>query len=243
MNSGITRWKIVPLYSGTPCILRPLAGLVQSLVPVARPMKFATPSGALSGNSVQVSLPAVVSMIAVGCAAAAATGFFTAGLVTGLGAVCDISGSEDNKRTIRYLRMCVSLRMKNRKSIVRQPDVCCFETALPLAVPYPILGLVTVQMKAAPFQSRNSNEDRFRNLDAGLQRLVGVNDRLGQRDFLKPRLDPQIKIEIPIRRQMRRVRGQPLSRRPLAANAFQDSPGLAERFRKSGRTLQLIGTR
>src|SRR6266851_2273519 len=105
MNSGITRWKMVPLYNGTPCILRWLAGLVQSLVPVARPMKLATPIGALSGNSVQVSLPAVVSMIATGCAAAAAMGFFTAGLVAGLGAVCDIRGKEASKRKIRYLRM------------------------------------------------------------------------------------------------------------------------------------------
>src|ERR1044071_121461 len=69
MNPGITRWNIVPSYSGTPCLLAPLTGFFQSLVPEARPMKFATPIGALSGKSVQVILPAVVSIIAVGLAA------------------------------------------------------------------------------------------------------------------------------------------------------------------------------
>src|ERR1700730_7221016 len=72
-------------------------GLVQSLVPWARPMKLATPMGATSGNRVQVSLPAVVSMTAVGCAdvvaagltaVVAAAGFF-AGVVFAAGVVCD----------------------------------------------------------------------------------------------------------------------------------------------------------
>src|SRR6476619_2477934 len=84
MKSGITRWKMVPLYRGTPCFLAPVAGLVQSLVPRASPMKFATPIGALSGNSVQVNLPAVVSMIAVGDPAGAVTGLRTAGFAAGL---------------------------------------------------------------------------------------------------------------------------------------------------------------
>src|SRR5579872_1111415 len=72
MNPGITRWKIVPSYSGTPCLLAPLTGFFQSLVPEAKPMKFATPIGALSGKSVQVILPAVVSITAVGLAVVAA---------------------------------------------------------------------------------------------------------------------------------------------------------------------------
>ena len=54
-----------------PCSNAPLTGFFQSFVPVARPIKFSTPIGALSGNSVQVILPAVVSMIAVGWPAAA----------------------------------------------------------------------------------------------------------------------------------------------------------------------------
>jgi hypothetical protein len=41
----------------------------------------------------------------VGCAAAAVTGFFAAGLVAGFGAVCEINGREDSKRIIKYLRM------------------------------------------------------------------------------------------------------------------------------------------
>jgi hypothetical protein len=60
-------------------------------------MKLATPRGATSGNSVQVSLPAVVSIMAAGCADAvgaglaavvAAAGFF-AGVVFAAGVVCD----------------------------------------------------------------------------------------------------------------------------------------------------------
>src|SRR5580698_4190869 len=69
-------------------------GLVQSFVPVARPMKLATPIGALSGKSVQVSLPAVVSITAVGFADAS-------------GLACD--HVKDDRRTsetrIRQLRM------------------------------------------------------------------------------------------------------------------------------------------
>src|ERR1700687_54727 len=71
-------------------------GLVQSLVPWARPMKLATPMGATSGNKVQVSLPAVFSIIAVGWAdvvaaglAAAVAADFFAGAVFAAGLVCD----------------------------------------------------------------------------------------------------------------------------------------------------------
>src|SRR6476646_9023481 len=59
-------------------------------------MKLATPIGALSGKRVQVSLPAVVSIMAVGpaagaeagLAATAAAGFF-AGAALAAGAACD----------------------------------------------------------------------------------------------------------------------------------------------------------
>src|ERR1041385_1173523 len=89
---------MVPLYRGTPCILRPVDGFVQSFVPFASLMKLATPIGAFFGKSVQVSFPAVVSMIAVGAGAAVAVaGFFGVPEVAGL--VCDISESE--KSTVR----------------------------------------------------------------------------------------------------------------------------------------------
>src|ERR1700693_2366120 len=71
MKLGMTRWKMVPLYRGTPFTILPVLGSFHSLVPVDSPMKLATVSGAWSGNSVQVMLPAVVSMVAVvsfGCA-------------------------------------------------------------------------------------------------------------------------------------------------------------------------------
>src|SRR5579864_6939577 len=74
MNPGITRWKIVPSYSGTPCLLAPLTGFFQSLVPLARPIKFSTPIGALSGKRVHIILPTLVLIIAVGFVAVAAAG-------------------------------------------------------------------------------------------------------------------------------------------------------------------------
>jgi hypothetical protein len=58
-------------------------------------MKLATPIGATSGKRVQVSLPAVVSIVAVGWADVGAAGFaaavagFLAGAVFGAGVVCD----------------------------------------------------------------------------------------------------------------------------------------------------------
>src|SRR5208283_4277742 len=57
--------------SGTPCFFVWPIGLVQSLVPSARPMKFSTPIGATLGNSVQWRSPAEVWMMAVGSACAA----------------------------------------------------------------------------------------------------------------------------------------------------------------------------
>ncbi|SPF32094.1 hypothetical protein SBA1_1030028 [Candidatus Sulfotelmatobacter kueseliae] len=59
-------------------------GFFQSLAPDASPMKFSTPIGALSGNRVQVILPAVVSMMAVGRAGACTAGWAAAlGLAAG----------------------------------------------------------------------------------------------------------------------------------------------------------------
>src|SRR5512146_2970523 len=65
---------MVPLYSGVLCFLARDAGLVQSLLPSARPMKFATVIGALSGNNSQVMVPLLVSRIALGLALGAAFG-------------------------------------------------------------------------------------------------------------------------------------------------------------------------
>ena len=47
MKSGITRWKIVPLYSGLLTIFLLVAGLVHVFVPSARAMKLATANGSL----------------------------------------------------------------------------------------------------------------------------------------------------------------------------------------------------
>src|ERR1700687_5302094 len=80
---------MVPSYSGTPCLVARLTGFFQSLVPDASPTKFSTPTGALSGKSVHVILPAVVSMIAVGFEAG------TAGLaaVAGFAGVLGLAGA------------------------------------------------------------------------------------------------------------------------------------------------------
>ena len=74
-------------------MVAPLTGFFQSFVPVASPMKFSTPTGALSGNSVQFILPTVVSMMAVGFADATCTGVpatlgFAIVLDFGAGAAC-----------------------------------------------------------------------------------------------------------------------------------------------------------
>src|SRR6266496_781326 len=115
MKSGMTRWKIVPLYRGTPCILRRVAGAVQSFVPFARPMKFATPIGALSGNSVQVSFPAVVSMIAVGwLGVIVVAGFFTVEVV-GWVAVCAASATESRVKA-RTRRVRISAPERNTET-------------------------------------------------------------------------------------------------------------------------------
>src|SRR5437763_10218174 len=66
MKSGITRWKMVPSYSGVLCLVAWLTGLVQSFAPVARSMKFLTVIGVSFSKSLQRSVPAVVSKTAVG---------------------------------------------------------------------------------------------------------------------------------------------------------------------------------
>src|SRR5260370_40696950 len=88
----------------------------------------------------------------------------------------------------------------------------------------------------SPFNG-SSNQTGLRNLNTQRERLVGVDDGLGQRNFFKPRFDLQIQLKIPIRRRMRWIAGQPLPSRLLAANTLQDSPRLTERFRKSGRPV------
>src|SRR5579863_8470939 len=78
---------MVPSYSGTPCLLAPLAGFFQSFAPVASPIKLATPTGALSGKSVHVIVPTVVLMMATGFAAVCVA-------VPGLAAVPDFAGAD-----------------------------------------------------------------------------------------------------------------------------------------------------
>src|SRR6516165_7634276 len=102
MKSGITRWKMVPSYSGTPCFLAP-EGLVQSFVPLARPTKFSTPTGATFGNNVQCILPAVVSMIASGSVAG---GLVAGVVVAGVGVRLGVAvGAGLSGRTRTELRM------------------------------------------------------------------------------------------------------------------------------------------
>src|ERR1700722_15169214 len=101
---------MVPSYRGTPCFLACVTGLVQSLVPVARPIKLATPMGATLGNSVQCRSPTVAWMMAVGSAAAAGgvTGAF------GVEAACALAKRDAE---IIRTRVCNKVRMDAPESI------------------------------------------------------------------------------------------------------------------------------
>src|SRR4051794_39324810 len=59
MNPSMTRWKIVPLYSGS-VVLVPVAGWVHSRRPSARSAKLATVLGAWSGNRSTLMSPWLV---------------------------------------------------------------------------------------------------------------------------------------------------------------------------------------
>src|SRR5271168_2024149 len=89
-------------------------GLVQSLVPLARPTKFATPMGAIFGSSVQWRSPAVVWMMAVGSPAAAtgvvAAGLRTAGFAIGCAVEVVCAAPSRDVLTIRT-SVCSSVRM------------------------------------------------------------------------------------------------------------------------------------
>ena len=69
MKLGMTRWKTVLSYKGTPFITLPVFGSVHSFVPSANPIKFATVLGACLGKRVHFILPIEVSKIASGSAA------------------------------------------------------------------------------------------------------------------------------------------------------------------------------
>src|SRR5215475_6915692 len=105
MKFGMTRWKIVPSYSATPCIFLCVVGLVQSFVPVDKPMKLDTPMGAFFGYRVQVIFPTVVSMMAIGSGAfsSAGAGFFAAAARCGgtvvAGLACAHADQENATRT------------------------------------------------------------------------------------------------------------------------------------------------
>src|ERR1041384_7950460 len=103
---------MVPSYKGTPCFLAWLAGLTQSLVPLAKPIKLATPMGALSGKSSHFILPTVVSMTAVGPVGRGATAGLAAGVVAGLaaGAACDHDNREvTHKIPTKANRLCMDI--------------------------------------------------------------------------------------------------------------------------------------
>src|SRR5207302_8748497 len=97
---------------GTPCFWACVIGLVQSLVPSAKPIKFSTPSGALSGKSLQVILPAAVSITAVGPADIVA-GCFTAGVFLA-GDVCAHAASDVREMSER---IAINLHMINLRIV------------------------------------------------------------------------------------------------------------------------------
>src|ERR1700678_1205113 len=84
-------------------------GLVQSLLPFARPMKLATPTGAIFGNKTQCKSPAVVWMIAVGSVAGAAVALWVGSVVTD-GAVDACAAPSRDVQRIRTM-VCNRVRM------------------------------------------------------------------------------------------------------------------------------------
>src|ERR1700722_2008852 len=107
---------MVPSYSGTPCFLARETGLVQSLVPLARPIKFATPRGAVFGNRVQWRSPAVVWIMAVGSVLAGAAGF-GAGVVGAFGVEAACAAPKIETEIIRT-RVCNKVRMDAPEGIL-----------------------------------------------------------------------------------------------------------------------------
>src|SRR5690242_15444773 len=93
---------MVPSYNGVCSFFAWLTGLIQVLVPSARPMKVSTARGALSGKSVQVMLPALVSMTALGRAGVGAGG------LAGVFVVCAKVRSENSERRMAMLCLRMS---------------------------------------------------------------------------------------------------------------------------------------
>src|SRR5271166_1053159 len=129
MKFGITRWKTVPSYKGLLCMVTPLDGFFQSLVPVARPMKLSTVIGAVAGNSVQVMFPMVVSKMAcTGCWVAGVDA--AAGFVAGFAAVLPVCAMAAPDR--------VRMRIAGRKLRIVPPS---WSTLLRMPAPGGSAGL------------------------------------------------------------------------------------------------------
>src|SRR5215813_4557865 len=124
MKPGITRWKGTTSYSGLPWTFCPVLGLVQSLFPVARPMKLSTALGALSGNSSHFISPTVVCRMAWGvlaevveAAAAFAGAFFVCGDAVGV-AVCP-APARLKVSTIKEVRTSIRLSYKSNWILIQ----------------------------------------------------------------------------------------------------------------------------
>src|SRR5580658_1435046 len=93
-------------------------GLVQSLEPFARPMKLATPIGAILGKSVQCKSPAVVWMIATGSAAGAGAALWTGGVVDDGTCAAPSSEAEIIRKSV-----CNTVRMDAPIGYVGKPQL------------------------------------------------------------------------------------------------------------------------
>src|ERR1700674_1289188 len=102
----MTRWKMVPSYSGTPCFFWCVTGLIQSFLPSDRSTKFCTPMGALSGNNWQFNLPAVVSTLADMSAGDFAAGDFEGRLAGVVDLVCAHRG-----KATRHNKIAINLSL------------------------------------------------------------------------------------------------------------------------------------
>src|SRR5208282_5842907 len=189
MNSGMTRWKMVPSYRAMLCFLACVTGLVQSLVPFARPMKFATPMGAIFGNSTQWRSPAVVWMMAVGSGFAG----WAAGGVAGCAVDAACAAPNRDVAMIRVIRTneCSRVRMD---APVRyfgkfllydsRSELCRWSLPLESRVPPPgfTVSLGRTRTPVAPSKHSSCTYGRERLLDALRKRLVGEDRGFWVRD-------------------------------------------------------------
>src|SRR5208282_1293658 len=197
-------------------------GLVQSLVPSARPMKFSTPIGATLGNSVQWRSPAEVWMMAVGSACAAPS------------------------REVERIRtsVCIRVRMVAPLSVFAIFDCTTVDPSLSVERrAYPPGG--AGETPVAPLNSLSRSHGGQSLLNALFEQLVCVDLCLGISDGFEAASHLEVERESSV---VRRVRGVGLEVETPASGfigtgTLDDCPGLSEFAGEFQNAVDLIATR